>query len=194
MFIEAILLSLIIGLIRGGKLRRFRGINHKTLWGLILGMLIQYILIFLNRIEEMKSIDNILVYTREIIVISYILILIGIITNIKFRSLGALLVGFVLNFITLATNGWKMPILLEGVALTGLDGLYELIEKGSSSLYIPISQSTKYPILGDIIIFSNPYPITRIISLGDMIISFGIFAFILEIMLGEDSFMGDYRW
>lgn len=194
MFIEAILFSLIIGLIRGGKLRRFKAINHKSSWIFILGMLIQYVLIFLNRIEEMKAINNILVYTKEIFIVSYILILIGILTNIKFRSLWAILVGFVLNFIALATNGWKMPVLLDGIRLIGLDGLYEIIEKGNSSLYVPISEGIKYPILGNIIIFSNPYPIARIISLGDMIISFGIFALIQEIMLGEDSFIGGYRW
>ncbi len=194
MFIEAILFSLIIGIIKGGKLRNFKGINHRTLWVLILGMLIQYVLIFLNRIEQMKIVNNILSYTKVILIFSYILILIGIFTNIKFKSLWAILVGFILNLLVMIANGWKMPILLEGVNLTGFETLYELIEKGKSSFYVAIGENIRYPILGDIIIFANPYPIARIISIGDIIISFGIFAFIQEIMLGEDYFSRGYRW
>ena len=194
MFIEAILISLIIGLIRGGKLKKCRAINHKTMWVLIFGMIIQYILVFLNRVEEIGSISRILSYTKEIQIISYILILIGIVTNLKFKSLWAVLIGFIMNFFVIGANGWKKPILLEGIQLTNMSGLNRMIEMGKAALYTPITESTKYPILGDIIIFSDPYPISRIISLGDLIISFGIFALIQEIMLGDNSFMKGYRF
>ena len=194
MFIEAILISIIIGFIRGGNLKKFRVVNYKTMWVLLLGILIQYMLMFLNRVEESGSISKILLYTKEILIISYILILIGLLTNWKFRSLWAVLVGFVMNFWVLVANGWKRPILLEGVELTNMPGLKEMIEMGKTGIYAPITESTKYPILADLIVFSDPYPISRIISLGDLVISFGIFAFIQEIMLGEESFMGGYRF
>ncbi|NMB26525.1 MAG: DUF5317 domain-containing protein [Tissierellia bacterium] len=193
MFIEAILISIIIGLLRGGKLKRFKAINHKTMWILVFGMVIQYILVFLNRVEEIGSISKILLYTKQAQIISYILILIGIVTNFRFKSLCIVLVGFLMNFFAIMTNGWRRPILLEGVKLTNSSGLYEMIEMGKVALYTPIVESTKYPILGDIIIFAEPYPISRIISLGDLIISFGIFALIQEIMLGKSSFMKGYR-
>ena len=193
MFIEAILISIIIGLLRGGKLKRFKAINHKTMWILVFGMVIQYILVFLNRVEEIGSISKILLYTKQAQIISYILILIGIVTNSKFKSLWIVTVGFLMNFFVIMTNGWRRPILLEGVKLTNSSGLYEMIEMGKVALYTPIVESTKYPILGDIIIFAEPYPISRIISLGDLIISFGIFALIQEIMLGKSSFMKGYR-
>ena len=194
MFIESIVISIIIGFIRGGKIRKFKAKNHKTIWILLFGMVIQYALIFLNRVEEIGSISKILSYTKEILIISYLLILIGLVTNLKFRSLWAVLIGYMMNFLVIAANGWKKPILLEGIELFNVKGLKEMIEMGKSALYTPIVESTKYPALGDIIIFSNPYPISKIISLGDLVISFGIFALIQEIMLGEDSFMGGYRF
>ena len=98
MFIEAILISIIIGLIRGGKLKRFKVLNNKTMWILVFGMLIQYILIFLNRVEEIDSISKILMYTKQAQIISYILVLIGIVTNSKFKSLWIATVGFLMNF------------------------------------------------------------------------------------------------
>jgi hypothetical protein len=194
MFIESIVISIIIGFIRGGKIKRFKATNHKTMWILLFGIVIQYALIFLNRVEEIGSISKILSYTKEILIISYLLILIGLVTNLKFRSLWAVLIGYMMNFLVIAANGWKKPILLEGIELFNVKGLKEMIEMGKSALYTPIVESTKYPALGDIIIFSNPYPISKIISLGDLVISFGIFALIQEIMLGEDSFMGGYRF
>jgi hypothetical protein len=194
MFIESIVISIIIGFIRGGKIRKFKAKNHKTIWILLFGMVIQYALIFLNRVEEIGSISKILSYTKEILIISYLLILIGLVTNLKFRSLWAVLIGYVMNFLVIAANGWKKPILLEGIELSNAKGLKEMIEIGKNALYTPIVESTKYPVLGDIIIFSNPYPISKIISLGDLVISFGIFALIQEIMLGEDSFMEGYRF
>lgn len=194
MFIESIVISIIIGFIRGGKIRKFKAKNHKTIWILLFGMVIQYALIFLNRVEEIGSISKILSYTKEILIISYLLILIGLVTNLKFRSLWAVLIGYMMNFLVIAANGWKKPILLEGIELSNAKGLKEMIEIGKNALYTPIVESTKYPVLGDIIIFSNPYPISKIISLGDLVISFGIFALIQEIMLGEDSFMEGYRF
>ena len=70
MLIEAIILSLIIGLIRGGKFRRFKSVNHKTMWVLILGILIQYILVFLNKIEAIGKVNQIISHTKEIMIIS----------------------------------------------------------------------------------------------------------------------------
>lgn len=193
MLIEAIVISLIIGLIRGGKLRRFKMLSNKAMWVLIFGILLQYALVFLSRIEEVGSISKILSYTKEISIISYILILIGIVTNLKFRSLWAVLIGFIGNFLAFAMNNWKIPILLEGIQLTNTPNLMGIVESGNAALYTPITEAVKYPILGDIIIFPKFYPVSRIISLGDLIISFGIFALIQEIMLAEDSFMGGYR-
>ncbi len=193
MLIEAIIISLIIGLIRGGKLKRFRNLNHKTIWVLIFGILIQYIIIFLNKIEEISGISKILSYSKEILIISYILILIGLIGNLNFRSLWIALLGFIGNFFVFAMNNWKIPILLEGIPLTGVTNLKETIEMGNSSLYIPIAKGVRYPVLGDIIIFSEPYPISKIISMGDLLIAFGIFALIQEIMLEEGLFAGRYR-
>lgn len=171
MFFEAILISIILGLIRGGKLKRFKSLNHKTVWVLILGILIQYILVFLSKVEELDSLRKILEYNKQLQIISYILILIGVLTNIKLRSFWVILLGYVLNFIVLVSNNWERPNLLNNSILENIN----------------------FPALGDTILFSEPYPIPRIMSIGDLIISFGIFALIQEIMLSGDSFMGGYR-
>lgn len=171
MFIEAILISMILGLIRGGKLRRFKSINHKTMWIFILGILIQYILAFLSEVNDIDNLNRILIYNKQIQIVSYVLILVGIVSNLKFRSLWAILLGYILNFIVLVTNNWQIPNLVSN----------------------SIVDQIKLPVLADTILFSEPYPLPKVISIGDLIISFGIFALIQEIMLTEDNFMSGYR-
>lgn len=177
MFVELILLSVIIGLIRGGKLSRFKDINFKKMWLFILALVIQYFLVSINLIEEFHYFDKIAVYIKQCIIISYVLLFIGIIVNLRYKSLWPVLAGSVLNFIVLAANSWKLPIIEEGLELIGLDTLLPL--------YTPIVEGTKLPILGDIIIVSKPYPFPRIFSIGDIIICIGLVILIQEIMLTE---------
>jgi len=133
-------------------------------------------------------VNNIMLFTKEIQILSYALILFGIITNIKYKSLWLILAGYFMNFIVIWRNGWKMPILLEAVPLIAMPSLKEMVETGRA-LYTPITQGTKLPALGNIIVFADPYPIAKIISMGDLIVGFGVFILIQEIMLGKDSFM-----
>jgi len=170
MFAEAIILSIIIGLIRGGSIKRIRIINNSSFWAMLLGIVIQYLLIFLDAIEGNGSVEFALRYYTQIQVFSYILILIGIIFNIRLRSLWALLVGYGLNFISLAFNGWTIPNLIENT-----------------------SQDVKFPVLGYTIKAFEPYPFPKLLTLGDIIISFGIFALIQEVMIGGSSHSRVYK-
>lgn len=171
MFIEAIIISVIIGLIRGGKLRRFNALNRSSFWLLLLGVAIQYLVYFAGKADDIGVLDIIVKHSKEISIIAYILIFVGVISNIRFKSLWAVLTGIVLNVVSLATNGWVIPNLIENP-----------------------SQNVNFPILGYTIRFYEPYPIPQTLSLGDIIISFGIFALIQEVMLGSQSNKVGFRF
>lgn len=170
MFLEAIILSIIIGLIRGGSIKRIRNLNSGSIWVLLLGIVIQYLLIFLDTIEGNGSVELVLRYYTQIQIFSYLLILIGVIFNMRFRSLWALLVGYGLNFISLAFNGWAIPNLIDNPP-----------------------QDVKFPILGYTIKAFEPYPLPKLLTLGDIIISFGIFALIQEVMIGGGFHSRGYK-
>lgn len=191
MIIEAIIFSLIIGLIRGGKIRKLGRINKKSIWLLILGVAIQYILMFLTN-GSIALGEAFLKRSNGIMLASYILILIGLVGSLNFKSLWLTLVGFFLNFFVYALNSFRIPVLTHGLSLINRDGLINTIEN-SAYLYVPITENTKYPVLGNIIVFSKPYPIPKLLSVGDLIIAFSIFSLIQELMLTDDSFMGGYR-
>lgn len=191
MIIEAILLSIVVGLIRGGKLSRFSKVNFKKMWILLFGIILQSFIIFLNGVEGIHVSEKIFKCMKELIIISYLILLVGILLNFEYRSLWLVLAGNILNFFVMIANHWKRPVLQEGVKLIGLDSLYAMLSGDTLSLYTAIDAQTKYPILGNIIVFSNPYPIPRILSIGDLIISFGLYTLIQEIMLSESKGMSN---
>ena len=188
MLIEAIILSVLIGWFRGGRLSKFRSLKEKSLWFLAIGILIQGAITFSNNFIGIESLDRILTYSKEIMLLSFILIVIGIVMNYKFKSLWITFVGFLMNFLAFFSNGWKKPILLEGLNLAGKASLIEVIKESSISLFTPIVEGVKYPILGNIIIFAKPYPMAKLVSIGDIIVGIGIFIFIQDIMFRESSF------
>ncbi len=191
MLIEAIVLSILIALLRGGKLSRFRTLKEKTLWFFIIGILIQSFILFLQKLVGIRLVDRILMFNKEIYILSYILILIGVIMNYMHKGLWISFLGTILNFLSMATNNWKKPILIEGLKLTENENILELIEAGSKSIFTPLIEGTKYPSLGNIIIFSKPYPLAKIISIGDMFMAIGIFILIQDIMFKEHSLFGN---
>lgn len=194
MFIEIIILSIIIGLVRGGKLSRFKRVNFKKMWVLILALIIQYFLVMINFIEELYRFDNLDVvfrFTKQLSIISYVLLFIGIIINLRYRSLWVVLAGSIMNILAMIFNGWKRPILVEGIELLGFEDLGFLLEQGKLPLYTPIVEKTKLAILGDIIVLPKPYPYPHIFSLGDFIIYLGLFVLIQEIMISEDRDFGN---
>ncbi|MBU5293014.1 DUF5317 domain-containing protein [Anaerosalibacter bizertensis] len=191
MFIEIIILSIIIGLVRGGKLSRFKRVNFKKMWVLILALIIQYFLVTINFIEELHYLDGVFRFTKQLSIISYILLFIGIIINLRYRSLWVVLAGSVMNILAMIFNGWKRPILVEGLELLGFEDLGFLLEQGKLPLYTPIVEKTKLAILGDIIVLPKPYPYPHIFSLGDFIIYLGLFVLIQEIMISEDRDFGN---
>ncbi|WP_094548988.1 DUF5317 family protein [Petroclostridium xylanilyticum] len=48
-----------------------------------------------------------------------------------------------------------------------------------------ITSSTRLSILADIIAIPKPYPLPKVLSIGDIFIAFGVFVFIQEAMLSR---------
>lgn len=185
MFIELIVLSVIIALIRGGTFYRFKYINFKRIWPLILALVIQYFLVSINLLEEFHFYEKVAMYLKQLLFISYVLLFVGIIINLHYRSLWPVLAGTILNFFVLAANKWKRPILLDGLKLLHLEDALWMLENNQLPLFSAITEGTKYPILADIIVVPKPYPFPTMLSLGDLLIGLGLFTLIQEIMLSE---------
>lgn len=92
------------------------------------------------------------------------------------------MIGVFLNFLVMLVNGGRMPVSYEAASV--LDPIYlEMLKSGDAvTKHYLLDASTRLAFLGDIIPLSSPYPRTQAISIGDVVMNFGIFLFILHIM------------
>jgi len=179
--VECLIASVIIGLIRGGRLSRFSFVDFKRVWIFILALAVQTIIIVLG----VGNNQFVLKYTKELYILSYSLLFVGIIVNIRFRALWIIMIGSLMNFSAFLANGYKIPVSMDGLKLAGFTELYTFMEEGKLILYTPITEATKYSVLGEIITIPAPYPYPQILSVGDLVIALGLFVFIQSIMLDE---------
>lgn len=182
MFIEAIVLGFIVALCRRGKIRNIERIHIKGWYLFILAGLIQGSISWLkgeNLLLGPVFFDRYFVYVH---LITYILLIVGIIFNIKKRFMVFLLIGIVLNFIVIFSNGGKMPVSFKNVKGYEHYG-EEAPEKPYDIKHSLVSEDTKFVYLADVIVLPRPYPLARIISIGDIFIMIGMFLFFQESMI-----------
>ncbi len=169
MFIEAAILGIIIGFLRGGKLNRLARINLRW-WPLaMIALLIQ---VGLWAGFERGYLQDLTPYLH---LFSYVPLLIFVYVNRKFPGMYLIGLGLLLNLLAIATNGGVMPVDPSKLAPRSHENL---LSGTSSPLHAPISETTRFPFLGDI--FRLPYGDHRLISWGDLFLSLGLFHLIQQ--------------
>lgn len=169
-----LLLAVIVGYMKGGKFIRLKNLNFKKLSPIIIALVVQYlVLIFSDR--DLKVIGN---YVEEIYLVSFILIFIGVIINMNIPSLWIVFVGAISNFIVFVMNGMKIPVSFDALKIAGMNSTIKLMESGQYKLYDAITNGTDYEILGKIIAIDNILPLAGVFSVGDILITMGLFVFI----------------
>lgn len=181
MFIEPIILSFIVAKIRKGKIRNIERIKLKGWYFFILAALIQLAISLIKGFGLDSRIELINKYFIVLHTLTYFLLIIGIILNIKTNSMKLFILGLTLNLIVILFNGGKMPVSQEGIK--GIDNYIELPERQLDIKHKAITQDTKLVYLADIIMISRPYPLPKIISVGDILIMIGVFVFFQEAMV-----------
>lgn len=172
MLIETIILSLIIGKIRGGKIKNLEQIKFKAWYLLLLGFLLEIIsfLLFTNTNGKLAKIivDKFFI----IQIFTYILLIFTLMLNIRKKGIKTILFGTILNFIPIMANNGRMPVSKIALEKLNLYKQLELLQSNKILTHVLIDKSTKFYYLSDII------PISQIISIGDILISIGIFLLI----------------
>jgi hypothetical protein len=104
------------------------------------------------------------------------------------------LIGLALNFIVMVGNSGKMPVFPDGI--TGIknriDIEVQLPHRESDIKHEAADRNTKFIYLADIILIPKPYPLPKILSIGDIFLMLGAFQFFQEEMIirREGHFQG----
>lgn len=188
MFIEPVILSLIVGKIRKGKFRNLEKVEIKAWYLLLIAAIIQIISSIIKGSGFQLNGFVLEDYFFYLHILSYILMLICVLLNLNKNSMKVFLIGVVLNFIVIFANGGKMPVSLNGFKGINDNIGVELPISDFDIKHQAITDDTKLVYLGDIILVSKPYPISRIFSIGDIFIMIGLFMFLQEAMVvAEDK-------
>jgi len=165
--------SLVIALLRGGKLVNLGTLRFRVGWLAFVALLLQVLVVYLpfgNTGTEWS--------TQSLLLVGSYALLIGVVVaNRELPGLWILGVGLALNLAVMIANGGFMPVAEETLRRAGLLHLATSTESGarllsSKDILLP-REETRLWFLGDV--FSLPAPLSTAYSIGDILLAIGAF-------------------
>ncbi|MDF2678237.1 MAG: hypothetical protein K0Q97_2581 [Bacillota bacterium] len=96
--------------------------------------------------------------------------------NINKHYMKFFFLGTLFNFVAIAFNDFKMPVLISE-AFANAEATKIYLENGKDLIHSIMTDETKFKFLCDIITIPPPYPFVKTISVGDIFLLSGIFIF-----------------
>ena len=176
MLLEVMFASLVIGILRGGKLTGLADLPLEKVGLVITAFLIQYSLVFFGE-GGYNLFSNWGVYLH---ILSYLLLLIAIWYSRSIRGMKIIGLGVLVNFIVILSNGGRMPVSVEALSRTGLDEMLPLLTSKAYVIHTILTPNSRLKLFSDIIPLPPPYPRPRVLSIGDIIMAVGVFVLIQQ--------------
>ena len=183
LYVYIIIISIIIGLLRNGKLSSLSQISLTKIELIVLACLIQAGLIFLGS----KKVKFVLDYSSYMIIFSYIVLLLAVWYNKDLKGMNFIALGIIFNFIVIVANGGHMPVLLSSLHKAGLNDFVLVLEEGSYVTHTLITEKTLFRFLADVIPLSPPSPDPSVVSAGDFLMFYGVFSLIQNAMVKKQN-------
>jgi hypothetical protein len=183
LYVYIIIISIITGLLRKGKLSSLSQISLKKIELIVLACLIQGGIIFLGS----KEIKFVLDYSSYMIIFSYIVLLLAVWYNKTLKGIKIIALGIIFNFIVIVANGGHMPVLLGSLYKAGLNDFALVLKEGTYVTHTLITEKTLFGFLADVIPLSPPFPDPSVVSVGDFLMFYGVFGLIQNAMLKKQN-------
>ena len=156
-------ISIVVGWVRGGRLRNLTEIRVRMWWLLPLGFVLLAASAFVPTSRHELAV--------ALVLVSYLPLLLFVWLNRAMVGIWIAGLGILMNFTVIVLNS-GMPVLVEAVEIAGGSGDLVLGAK-----HVILNESTRLPFLADII----PLP-GAVLSLGDVFLAIGIGAFLEDQM------------
>lgn len=181
MVYDGIVIGLVIGWIRAGwrnGLVALSQIRIRGGWIFPALLLIQFALYSMH--EKVSFIQD---YNGYMFMVIYVAGLYMLWLNRKEKGFWWIFVGVGLNFLVMLLNGGKMPVSVDAIAVIDPTYAATLTDSAIASKHALLTSSTILPFLADIIPLTLPYPRNLVISIGDVIMNFGIFIYLQHVFM-----------
>lgn len=183
LYVYIIIISIVIGLLRKGKLSSLSQISLKRIELIVLACLIQAGLIFLWP----KKVKFVLDYSSYLIIFSYIVLLLAVWYNKKLKGMKIIALGIILNVIVIVANSGHMPVLLSSLYKAGLNDFALVLKEGTYVTHVLITEKTLFGFLADVIPLSPPFPDPSVVSAGDFLMFYGVLSLIQNTMVKRQN-------
>ncbi|MGE5653307.1 MAG: DUF5317 domain-containing protein [Bacillota bacterium] len=183
MLSDGVLLFLIIGWACGGRLAGLADITLRKFWLIPVALLLRAGPVFLAG----SGVEMAIRYGSTAQVIGYLLLFVALYLNRDLPGMPLLALGVALNFLVIALNQGRMPVSPWGIQVTKMHNMLPALTSGAYTSHSLLTESTRLPWLADIIPIPRPYPIRKIISIGDIVMVLGVGQLIMLSMLNARS-------
>lgn len=156
-----LIVSLIVGIARGGRLQHLLDVETRAWWLLVFGFALQTVASLLSAENSTLAV--------VLLMLSYVSILGMVAINRKAPGMWIAGIGILMNFTVIALNR-GMPVLPAAVEIAG--GSPDPVLGGK---HVLLDESSRLPFLGDLI----PLP-GAVISIGDVFLAIGLGVFVEE--------------
>lgn len=165
MFVEALILGIIIGFIRRGKLSRLAYVHFSGRPLIYISALLYLAIIVMNLglFDYNSSLYSIF------LLLTYLFSALFLIANISMKYMFVPLIGLSLNILTFLANGFKFPLSSEAAAKLYGTEMYELLNSGKILFFTP-AEGASLSFLGNTLIIGN----WIIVSAGDIVAAIGV--------------------
>lgn len=160
----------ILALITGGNIKNLKNIRFKLSGLVLVALLIKMV----TNTDLRYSLGISDVIAPVLYSGSLALITIFIILNVRLRGLLLVGLGLISNLLAIVSNGGYMPVKSEYLYLTATAGEMDKLNQGLPVYnYIATGPHTKLYYLSDILLMPDGILISRIFSIGDVLITIG---------------------
>lgn len=169
----ALVLAVVWGLVRGGRLTRVLELPLRGYGLILLAFGLQVAIVYVPMPPGWGGLHV------PLLSVSYAILAVFVFWNRRLPGMWLIGAGLLANALVMIANGGYMPITPEALLATGRGNLATSMTTGarvlgSKDILLPAEQ-TRLWLLSDIFVLPPPFPIPSVFSIGDALLALGIF-------------------
>ncbi len=180
MLVDTLIVSVAVGKIRGGSLSSLGSMPLKRVEAIVVAFAAEAAILALG----LRGVRYAAVAAPYVFFCAYACLLYAVWANRSVPWMSLVGLGIALNFVVILANGMRMPISADALAAAGLGGQAAAIATGRVLTYRLMDSTARLWPLGDVIPLGPPYPVHRVVSVGDIVMAVGAFLLVQRQMLG----------
>jgi len=177
--IWAVLVGLVVGYLRRGRVVNLAQLRLRGLWLLFPPIVLQLLIFPLGSYGPLLRFG-----TPYWHILSYLFLLAFVFCNRRYPEILVMGFGLFLNFLVIVANGGYMPASAEALRKAGLESVAQGLETGTrAGNTVLMGSSTRLNFLGDWLYLPAWLPLSSAFSVGDVILGVGAALFLSRRMV-----------